>query len=457
VTKNIRFFFRLLFIFKVLARNASLFPLESFKVARFVSWYYKIFSNKYHNVAAGMRLAKSFEELGPVFIKFGQALSTRADLIGIETATGLAHLRDNLPAFDFNVAKSIIENELSIEIDKEFLSFSDNPVNAASISQVHKAVTKDNKVVAIKVRRPNIEEQFYQDIELFYFLARIIEKKIPKYRRLKLIEVVDTFARSVKLEMDFRFEASAASELKENFISDDTIYIPQIFWQYTSHKVLTLEWIEGIPINDKIALDEAGYDVEQISSNLSVMFFNQAYRDGFFHADLHAGNIFINNYQQIVLIDFGIMGRLDKQTKLYVAEILRGFLTRDYVLVAKVHFDAGYVPKYHNIHHFAQSCRSIGEPIVGLPANEISIAKLLAQLFKVTEDFDMETQPQLLLLQKTMMMVEGIGISLNPKVNMWQVAEPWIEKWAIENIGIEAKFLEFINKIIDIIKGKKVF
>jgi ubiquinone biosynthesis protein len=448
--KTIRHFFRLIFIIKTLARNVALFPLQNFKIARIIGWFYQ--KSSPDNIADGARLAASLEQLGPIFIKLGQSLSTRADLVGPDIASSLAHLRDRLPAFDVKLAKEIIELELGSKLEDLFSQFDEIPIAAASIAQVHKAITKDGKVVAVKVRRPGIEQAFARDIELFYFMDRFLEKNNHQYRRLKLTRVVETFARSVKMEMDFRFEAAAASELKENFAGDETIYIPEIFWQLTSSKVLVIEWVDAIPINENAKLLQSGIDLSKIAANLSVMYFNQAYRDGFFHADLHAGNIFINDKSQIVLIDFGIMGRLNKKTRIYVAEILKGFLDRDYYLVAKIHFDAGYVPNHHDIYSFAQSCRSIGEPIVGVPANQISIAKLLAQLFKITEDYDMETQPQLLLLQKTMMMVEGIGTSLNPEVNMWQLAEPWIEEWAIDNIGPEAKLLELFRRLINVVK-----
>jgi ubiquinone biosynthesis protein len=348
------------------------------------------------------------------------------------------HLRDQLPAFSFRYVRRCIEKDFSKPVEELFESFDSTPVAAASIAQVHKATTLDGKSVAVKILRPRIARKFASDITLFYFIARLLGR-FKKCRRLKLTEVVALFEQTVKKELDLRIEAAAASELKHNMRKDKGVYVPTIEWSLTSGRVLTLEWIDGIAIDDAKQLETAGHNREVLSEQLAISFFNQAYRDGFFHADTHPGNLFVDKEGRIVPIDFGIMGRLDKQTRLYVAQILRGFLTGDYEHVARVHFDAGYVDSDQSFGDFVLACRAIGEPIIGLPANQISVAKLLALLFKITEDFQMETQPQLLLLQKTMMLIEGLGQRLNPEVNMWQQAEPWIEKWGKENLSFEAQ------------------
>ncbi|MFN7038283.1 MAG: 2-polyprenylphenol 6-hydroxylase [Alphaproteobacteria bacterium] len=408
---------------------------------------FKFFQTKKSN--RGRNLAKAFEELGPIYIKLGQTLSTRPDIVGENIAFELSMLRDKLPPFATKAAIDIIEYELGGQLSNHYYDFDPQPIAAASIAQVHKATTHNGQKVAVKILRPNIEEIFSKDIKLFKSLAALINKKFKNFKRLKLEEVLFTFEQSIILELDLRFEAAAASELKENLKNDNDIYIPSVEWDKTSKRVLTIEWIEGIKIEDHEEIIKRKFNTEKIAANIAISFFNQAYRDGLFHADMHPGNLLINEKGQIVLIDFGIMGRLDKKTRIYVAEILDGFLKRDYLRVARIHFKAGYIPSNQSLELFAQACRSIGEPIVGLPVNRISIAKLLAQLFKITKDFSMETQPQLLLLQKTMMMVEGVGTMLNPNVNMWQLAEPWIYNWAKKNISFDAKFVDTISEIAE--------
>ncbi len=399
----------------------------------------------------GDYLANSLEKLGPSFIKFGQALSVRADVVGEDVASSLTRLQDKMPPFSTKQAIATIEKELGRKIDEIFAEFEGQPIAAASIAQVHKAVTKDGKTVAVKILRPGIEKKFKHDIALLYFVARIVSW-IPACKRLRPIEVVDVFADTVKKELDLRMEAACASKLRKNCKDDTGIYIPKIFWEFSARRILVLEWVDGIPINDNEALLQAGHDLRIISEHLAVAFLNQAFRDGFFHADIHPGNLFVDKSGHIVPVDFGIMGVLDKNTRIFVAEILRGFLTGDYMHVAQVHFDAGYVGADKSVYDFALACCAIGEPIMGLPANKISIARLLTLLFKVTEDFDMRTQPQLLLLQKTMVLIEGVGQKLYPEVNMWQMTESWIQEWAKDNLGPSAHIKSGLKDLLSLLK-----
>lgn len=382
----------------------------------------------------GKRLLVLLQKLGPSYIKLGQTLSVRPDIVGEDIAKELTLLQDNIPPFSTKKAVAIIEKETGKTLDHSFSHFEEQAIAAASVAQVHKAITIDGKTVAVKILRPGIVKAFYKDIKVFYMLAGWISL-FKKAKRLRLKEVVFTFEKTVRRETDLRMEAASASQLAKNCARDSDVHIPLIFWPLTSQKMMTSEWVEGSHILDIEALEKLNISRREIARKLAVNFFNQVYRDGFFHADTHPGNLLIDTSGRLVMVDFGIMGRLDEATRIFVAKILHGFLVGDYDAVAKVHFDAGYVPAHQNREEFAIACRAIGEPILGLSASQVSVAKLLALLFKVTEDFEMETQPQLLLLQKTMVLVEGIGAALYPEVNLWQLAEGWIEDWAKENLS----------------------
>ena len=434
---NVRYLIR---ITRVLAKHDALFFLDALQVKPFVMGFAMALApRRKRQGRKGERLAAALQELGPTFIKLGQALSTRADIIGDDVAADLALLQDRLPSFPFAQVRATIEQELHTPLETLFTEFDDVPVAAASISQVHFATTPDGEKVAVKILRPGIEHEFARDISFFYAVAELMNRFMPQFKRLRLMEVVRDFERTVRIEMDLRLEAAAASELKENFASDATLYIPTVDWARTSRRVLTLERIHGIKIDEIDALKMAGHNVDEVMAKAARVFFNQVYRDGFFHADMHPGNLFVGEDGNLVVVDFGIMGRLDQETRLFLAEMLVGFLNRDYDTVSAVHFRAGYVPEGQSQELFAQACRSIGEPIFGKRQSEISIARVLAQLFKVTEDFQMETQPQLILLQKTMVLAEGIGRKLNPNVNFWELSRPLMEDWSRRNLGLEAK------------------
>jgi len=449
--RALRNVFRLLHIARTLAGYDALFLLEQVGAAPRLVALARLASRRPRLARPegrpGERLAQALQELGPSFIKAGQTLATRADLLGDEVAADLSALQDRLPPFPGAEARKIIAAELGRPLEDAFEAFEDKPVAAASIAQVHFARTPEDEAgpsreVAVKVLRPGIEAAFARDLDLFYWVARLVERALPEFRRLKPVEVVDTFAETVRIEMDLRFEAAAASELGENFAGDPGFRVPQVDWLRTTRRMLTTERIAGIPIDEREALVAAGHDPDRILATAAAVLFKQAFRDGFFHADQHPGNIFIAEDGAMVVVDFGIMGRLDRKTRFYLADMLLGFLTRDYRRVAEVHFEAGYVPADKSVDAFTQACRSIGEPILGLPLNQISLARLLGQLFQVTETFEMETQPQLLLLQKTMVVAEGIGRRLNPELNMWSLARPLIEDWMRENRGPEARLRE---------------
>ncbi len=429
---------RLLTLALSFARHDALFPLETLGIAPALIAWARLFRSRSDKRRPGERLAAALQDMGPCFIKLGQALSTRADLLNEEVATDLGRLQDHLPAFPGAQARAIIERELGQPLGALFSAFDDVPVAAASIAQVHFAVTTDGRDVAVKVLRPGIERAFAQDLDLFYWIAELVERTQPRYRRLKPVESVRAFAEIVRIEMDLRLEAAAAEELGENFRDDNDYRAPAIDWDRTAERVLTLERVDGTPIGDRAAIAAAGHDPDVVMRKCAEAFFYQVFRDGFFHADMHGGNAFVDREGRIVPVDFGIMGRVDEDTRGYLAELLVAFLRRDYRAVAEVQFRAGYVSPDQSLEMFAQACRSIGEPIFGKPSHQISIARLLAQLLRVTEQFEMTVQPQLLLLQKTMLMAEGMGTRLNPTVNIWELARPLIEHWMRTHFGPRA-------------------
>jgi ubiquinone biosynthesis protein len=439
VLKAIANLFRLFLIARTLARHDALFPLERLGVAPAVMTLVRLVSRRRAPGRPGERLAAACEALGPTFIKLGQALSVRSDLVGEEVASDLSSLQDKLPPFPSDQATAIIERELGRTVDDLFDRFETNPIAAASIAQVHFATTAEGEEVAVKVLRPDVEEIFARDLDLMYWVARLVERARPDLRRLKPVEVVRTFEDTVWVEMDLRMEAAAAAELAENFVGDHDFLVPNVDWQRTGRRVLTTGRINGISIDEVELLVEAGLDPRDIIEKSAGIFFYQVFRDGFFHADMHPGNMFVGRDGALMPVDFGIMGRLDRKTRNYLADMLLAFLQRDYRRVADVHFQAGYVPGHKSRDAFTQACRSIGEPILDLPMDQISLARLLAQLFQVTEQFEMETQPQLLLLQKTMLVAEGVSRNLDPTVNMWVLAQPLIEEWMVENRGPSAR------------------
>jgi ubiquinone biosynthesis protein len=402
----------------------------------------------------GEKLCEALEGMGTTFIKLGQFLATRPDIIGEETAKNLEKLQDKLPAFDTFQAKKIIKKEIGETQYNNIIELSD-PIAAASIAQVHVAKIKDeneNKDVAIKILRPDIEKLFNEELDALMLFAYIVENTFTKAKRLKLVEVVYLLREITNVEMDLRFEAAAANELYENTKNDKGFNVPKIYWNYTTKKILTLDKVDGISIREHEKLESLGIDLKFLAENLIQHFLKQAVRDGFFHGDMHQGNLFVDQKGNIIPVDFGIMGRLDKNNRKFLAEILYGFIQRDYSKVAEVHFQAGLVPQDASKDEFAQALRSVGEPIFGQSIKDISGGNLLAQLFQITEKFNMPTQTPLLILQKTMVVVEGVARKLYPETNIWEVSRPVLEDWLKDIKSPRSTLDTAINTSTEIIK-----
>ena len=383
-------------------------------------------------------LTRALHALGPAYIKFGQVLSTRPDVVGAELAMQLRVLQDKLPPFPVDVAKAEVEKELGVSIDSVFSEFSD-PVAAASIAQVHKArLVSDGEFVAVKVLRPGIERAFQKDIDAFYLAAWVFDRFSPSSRRLRPLDVIEHFEGVVLSELDLRLESASASEFADNTAQDKGFTLPRVRWGLSARRVMTLDWAEGINAADVDAIADAGHDLTELSSRVIQLFLNHALRDGFFHADMHHGNLKIAPNGDIIAYDFGIMGHLDEYTRRVYAEILFGFIRRDYTRVAEVHFEAGYVPADRDVNEFARALRAVGEPIFGMNAEQISMARLLSYLFEVTERFGMETRTELILLQRTMVVVEGVARSFDHRMNIWDAAKPVVEDYIKDSIGPRA-------------------
>jgi ubiquinone biosynthesis protein len=444
--RSLRNLVRLFRLARILARHDALFVFDAWLPALPWAATVRFFFRKRESGRPGQRLARALHDAGPSFIKLGQALSTRPDLLGEGLAADLSELQDRLPAFPGDKARAILEEELGQPIDALFRQFDEVPIAAASIAQVHLAIDGDGREVAVKVLRPGVERAFRRDLDLFFWVAGLIEETMPSMVRLRPKASIEALAESVGMEMDLRFEAAAACELADNFRGDPSFQVPAVDWSRTGRRVLTTERIVGIPIDERDALIAAGHDPYVILQAAAAAFFFQVFRDGFFHADLHAGNMFVRPNGAIAVVDFGIMGRLDRANRRHLGELLLAFLSRNYRRAAEVHFEAGWIPRDRSVDTFSQACRSIGEPILDKPQNEISIARLLGQLFQVTEAFDMQTQPQLLLLQKTMLLAEGTARRLCPEANMWLTTRPLIQQWVADVFSPQARAREALDE-----------
>ena len=398
--------------------------------------------------------AAALQAIGPAAIKLGQALATRPDLVGEAAASNLLQLQDSLPPSPFPAVRSAVEAALGAPLESLFSRFDEEPVGSASIAQVHRAITAEGRDVAVKVLRPGIEEEFARALETYEWAAAHVEVHGgDEAERLRPRMVIAHFKQWTRRELDLQREAASASELRDNMVAEPGFYVPEIDWRRTARRVLTLEWLDGIKLSKRDDLIAAGHDPKLLATTLIRAFLRQAVVDGYFHADLHQGNLFALNDGRLAAVDFGIMGRIDRKARLWLAEILYGLITGDYRRVAEIHFEAQYVPPHHNVDEFATALRAVGEPIRGLPVKEISIGRMLDGLFSITRDFDMQTQPHLLLLQKTMVMEEGVATTLDPDINMWEAAEPFLKDWLRTELGPEAYYAD---RIVETVRAFKL-
>lgn len=385
------------------------------------------------------RYAEAFQAIGPAAVKLGQTLATRPDLVGEHAALDLLTLQDALPPVPFPQIRAAMESALGGPLEQFYAQFDEQPVGSASIAQVHRAVTTDGRDVAVKVLRPGVSEQLARDIETYEWAAAHLEQLGGEAKRLRPRLVIANLKRWTARELDLRREAASSSELAEAMAAEDGYSVPAIDWDRTTGRVMTMAWIDGIKISDREALIAAGHDPKALAARLVNTFLKQAIAEGFFHADMHQGNLFVTPEGKIAAIDFGIMGRINRQARLWLAEILYGLITGNYRRVAEIHFEAQYVPAHHDVAEFATALRAVGEPMRGKPVKELSVGQMLDGLFAITRDFDMETQPHLLLLQKTMVMVEGVANALDPDINMWETSGPYVSAWLRDELGPEAK------------------
>ena len=446
MTSHITHIWRLLKWGRILARHGALRgierdPLTPAPVRRLVR-----IARLGARVPKQPRYADAFQAIGPAAIKLGQTLATRPDLVGEEAANDLLRLQDALPPVPFDTIRAQIEQSFGRPLEALYSRFDEAPVGAASIAQVHHALTTDGRDVAVKVIRPGVIDQFNRDIQTYEWAAAHIEQLGGEVARLRPRLVIANLKRWTARELDLRREAASASELAEAMEAMPGYRIPAIDWDRTSGKVMTMEWIDGIKIADRAALVAAGHDMKDLAARLVNAFLRQAIAEGFFHADMHQGNLFVTASGEIVAIDFGIMGRIDRRARQWLAEILYGLTTGNYRRVAEIHFEAQYVPSHHSVDEFATALRAVGEPMRGKPVSELSVGQMLDGLFAITRDFDMQTQPHLLLLQKTMVMVEGIATQLNPAINMWDVSAPFVRNWIRDELGPEAALADRIRE-----------
>ena len=432
---------RMLRIVRVLVRHGLdefVFTLHLFRPYRFILFVFPGYWFRDRNVPRGQRLREALEELGPVFVKFGQVVSTRPDLIPADIAVELTRLQDDVLPFPGDEAREVIERALDAPLSEHFASFDIQPLASASVAQVHGATLQDSTEVVVKVLRPGIEKVIEQDLQLLYQLARLADRHWPNARRLRPLEVVDDYDKTIHDELDMMREGANASQLRSNFLDSDMIYVPQIYWDHSCREVLVMERVEGIPIRDIDAIRAAGIDLRKLAHNGVEIFFTQAFRDGFFHADMHPGNIFVSPQGQYRAVDFGIMGTLAEADKRYLAENLLAFFNRDYRAVAMAHLRAGWVPATTRPEEFEAAVRTVCEPIFARPISEISFGHLVIRLFQVARRFDMPVQPQLVLLQKTLLNIEGLGRQLYPELDLWETAKPFLERWMREQVGPRA-------------------
>jgi len=433
-----------------LARHDAIFPAEYQQAfpapARLLGVLARLIAIRGRADNPGERLAHALEKLGPSYVKFGQIMATRADVVGPHFARGLARLQDKMAPFGLERAEATIRSELGGQVS-DWFSHLGEPVAAASIAQVHKAVTADGRTVAVKILRPDVERRIRRDISVLRLGAKLAEGLFPASRRMEPEAFVETVARSLTLELDLRLEAASASELSEAAVAAQNFWIPEIDWSRTTKRVMTLEWIDAIPMTDMDRVKAAGIDTVQLATDLTDAFLTTALERGVFHADLHAGNLFVTEDGRLWAVDFGIMGRLGAEERRYLARILHGFLVRDYDAAAEAHFAAGYVPGRYSKADFASALRAVAEPIFGKTADEVPMSRVLMQLFEITDLFDMHLQPQLVMLQKTMVQAEGVCRSLTDRHNMWKASAPSVERFMRRELGPEGKVRDLVRDL----------
>ena len=441
----------------VLARHDALIPREATPLlpvwARPLAGFVQMFADRKLKAGRpGQRVGQAFEHLGPVAIKLGQVLATRADIFGLQFAKDLGRLKDRLPAFSLAEAKAEIERSLGRPAESLFIDLGE-PVAAASLAQAHPAYLADGRKVAVKVLRPGVERRVSRGLDAMRLGARLVDKFVEPARRLEPQAFVEIIARSLQLELDMRLEAAAASELAEVMAKDAYMSAPGVVWDGVGKRVLTLEWAPGRPMTDPALVEEPGLDRDALADKVVRAFLVQALDHGVFHADLHEGNLFARAPAELTAVDFGIVGRLGPAERRYLAEILWGFISRDYDRIARVHFEAGYVPPHHSVDTFAQALRAVGEPVIGRAASQVSMGRLLGQLFEITALFDMHLRPELVLLQKTMVSVEGVARRLNPDHDLWEAAKPVVERWIRRELGPAAQAKETVEEVVATLKA----
>jgi ubiquinone biosynthesis protein len=444
-----RIVFRLIHISWVLVLHGLdeiVLETHLFRPIRYLAFFSPYYWLKRESESRGVRIRHALEDLGPIYVKFGQALSTRKDLLPDDIANELVKLQDRVPPFGNEVARAIIEKELEMSIHEAFAEFDATPLASASVAQVHTAVLHTGEKVIVKVLRPDIEERIISDIGLLHELARFAERFWVDAKRLHPMEVVTEFERTTLDELDLVREAANAAKIRRNFAGSKLIYIPEIHWPLTRKKVMVMERIHGIPVGDIAALKAGGADFKLLAENGVEIFFTQVFRDNFFHADMHPGNIFVDLPDKYIAVDFGIVGTLSASDQRYLAENFLAFFNRDYRKVAEMHVESGWVSKDTRIEEFESAIRSVCEPIFEKPLKDISFGQLLLRLFQTARRFDMHVQPQLVLLQKTLLNIEGLGRELYPELNLWQTAKPFLEQWFHDRVGPKAKITHLIKQ-----------
>lgn len=443
--KNLMF---LLKLFYLLIRSNIIYYLLLLLISDDISYKSNI------KTKLGAKFTLILIKLGPLFIKLGQVLSTRSDILSDEIISKLTQMNDTLPPFSFQQVQKIFQLEFNTSIENIFTSFEKKSIAAASIAQVHKAITKNGEAVAVKILRPKIKKKYSDNLHFIQYLSTILNFFLRK-KKVNFNEVINTLKKTAKIETDLRLEAAAADKIKENCQKDSNIYIPKVHWELTRKRILTLEWIEGTSINKIEELKSNNFNLDTITKNLAIIFLNQACRDGLFHADIHPGNIIIRENNDIALVDFGIVCDLKYELKIFVVDVMYGFLNKKYSQIKDLHFKTGYISSDQSEFEFELACRSIGEAIIGKPIGEISLGRLLKHLFEISRNFSVKIHPELLLLHKTILTIEGISYKLNPKINMWQLARPWIKDWANENLSTKSKILKLKNQQENFIKKIK--